>query len=71
VETQLLLLTRNIGHHEAEGWWAESPDVEGWFTAEDTYAEVIEPAEEGVPSALGHDAALEHYVPADEHVAAG
>jgi predicted RNase H-like HicB family nuclease len=61
---------RVIYHHEAAGWWAESPDVEGWFAAGDTYAEVTKLAEQGVPFALGHDAPLEHYVPAGEHVAA-
>ena len=61
---------RVIYHHEADGWWAEFPDVDGWSAAGDTYAEVVKLAEEGVPFALGQDAALEHYVPAGEHVAA-
>ena len=55
---------RVIYHHESDGWWAESPDVERWYAAGDSYAEVLELAEEGVPFALGHDAELEHYVPA-------
>ncbi len=29
---------RVIYHHEAAGWWAESPDVEGWSAAGDSYA---------------------------------
>jgi hypothetical protein len=61
---------RVIDHHEADGWWAKSPRVDGWSTAGDPYTEVVKLAEEGVPCALGHDAALEHYVPAGEHVAA-
>ena len=61
---------RIIYHHETSGWWAESPDVEGWSAAGDTYAEVVKLAEEGVPFALGRDAELEHYVPADGHVTA-
>jgi predicted RNase H-like HicB family nuclease len=61
---------RVIYHHEADGWWAESPDVAGWSAAGDTYAEVIKLAEEGIPFALGHPAELEHYVPAGEHVPA-
>jgi predicted RNase H-like HicB family nuclease len=61
---------RVLHHHEADGWWAESLDVEGWSAAGDTYAEVVNLAEEGVPFALGHDAALEHYVPTGEHVTA-
>jgi predicted RNase H-like HicB family nuclease len=33
------------------GWWAESPDVERWYAAGDTYAEVAGLAEEGIPFA--------------------
>jgi predicted RNase H-like HicB family nuclease len=61
---------RVIYHHEADGWWAGSPDVDGWSAAGDTYAEVVKLAEEGVPFALDHVVSLEHYVPAGEHVAA-
>jgi predicted RNase H-like HicB family nuclease len=61
---------RILHHRDADGWWAESPDVDGWSAAGDTYMEVVKLAEEGVLFALGHDAALEHYVPAGEHVAA-
>ena len=43
---------RIIYHHEADGWWAESPDLEGWSAAGDSYAEVVELAEEGIPFAL-------------------
>ena len=49
-------------HHETEGWWAESPDVEGWSAAGDTYAEVAKLAEEGIPFALERDdVALGHF----------
>jgi predicted RNase H-like HicB family nuclease len=61
---------RVIYHHETDGWWAESPDVEGWSAAGGSYEEVIKLAEEGIPLALEHDANLEHFVPAGEHVAA-
>lgn len=61
---------RVIYHHEDGGWWAESPDVERWYAAGDTYADVAELAAEGIPFALGHDAELEHYVPVGERVAA-
>jgi predicted RNase H-like HicB family nuclease len=61
---------RVIYHHEADGWWAESPDVEGWSAAGNSYPEVVKLAEEGIPFALKHEASLEHYVPAGEHVAA-
>jgi predicted RNase H-like HicB family nuclease len=61
---------RVIYHHEADGWWAESPDVEGWSAAGATYADVVRLAEEGVPYALGHGADIEHCVPAGEHISA-
>ena len=64
-------MARVLYHHEADGWWAESPDVEGWSAAGDSYTEVVKLAEEGVPFALGHEAVvLEHCVPASGHVAA-
>ena len=40
---------RVIYHHEADGWWAESPDVEGWSAAGDTYPEVRQLADRGRP----------------------
>ena len=61
---------RVIYHHEADGWWAESPDVEGWSAAGDTYAEVAKLAGEGIPLALEQNVKLEHFVPAGERVAA-
>lgn len=61
---------RVIYHHEADGWWAESPDVDGWSAADDSYAEVVKLAEEGIPLALEREVNLEHFVPAGEHVAA-
>lgn len=63
-------IVRVIYHHESDGWWAESPDVEGWSAAGDSYAEVVELAEDGIPFALGHEVTLENFVPAGEHVAA-
>jgi predicted RNase H-like HicB family nuclease len=63
-------VVRIIYHHEGGNWWAESPDVERWYAAGDTYAEVIKLAEEGVPFVLGRAAELEHYVPAGQHVVA-
>jgi predicted RNase H-like HicB family nuclease len=63
-------IVRVIYHHESDGWWAESPDVEGWSAAGDSYAEVVKLAEEGIPFALKREAKLEHFVPAGEHVAA-
>jgi predicted RNase H-like HicB family nuclease len=43
---------------------AESPDVERWYAAGDTYAEVAKLAEEGVRFALERDdVVVEHFVP--------
>jgi predicted RNase H-like HicB family nuclease len=57
---------RVIYHHEAEGWWAESPDVPDWSAAGETYGEVRALVEEGVRFALDRgDVTVEHYVPAD------
>jgi predicted RNase H-like HicB family nuclease len=62
---------RVIYHHETDGWWAESPDVDGWSAAGETYADVAKLAEEGIPFALERDdVALEHFVPVGESVAA-
>lgn len=61
---------RVIYHDEAEGWWAESPDVEGWSATGGSYAEVVKLAEEGIPFRWEHPFQLEHYVPARERVPA-
>ena len=61
---------RVIYHHEDGTWWAESPDVESWSAAGDTYVEVRALAIEGIPFALDRDAEIEHFVPADERIAA-
>lgn len=61
---------RVIYHHEGDGWWAESPDVDGWSAAGDSYSEVVKLAEEGFSFALDGDAKLEHYVRAGERVPA-
>jgi predicted RNase H-like HicB family nuclease len=55
---------RVIYHHDAECWWAESPDIPGWTVAGDGYEEARGLVIEGVPFALGHDAEIEHYLPA-------
>ncbi|HEY6730840.1 MAG TPA: type II toxin-antitoxin system HicB family antitoxin [Solirubrobacterales bacterium] len=57
-------IVRVIYHHESDGWWAESPDVEGWSAAGESYAEVVQLAEEGIPFALEHEAELKHFAPA-------
>jgi predicted RNase H-like HicB family nuclease len=49
---------RIIYHHEADGWWAESPDVEGWSAAGDSLAEVVKLADEGIPFAREQPAEL-------------
>jgi predicted RNase H-like HicB family nuclease len=60
---------RVIYHHEKDGWWAESPDVESWSAAGDGYPEVRQLAVEGISFALQYDAQLEHYLPAGEQIA--
>jgi len=70
---------RVLYHHEADGWWAESPDITGWTIAGETFEQVRELAEEGASFALAGaaedrgetfdearfaDVSLEHYVPA-------
>ena len=70
---------RVLYHHEAAGWWAESPDVDGWTVAGDTFEQVRELVDGGVRFALAAaaeeggdtfderrftDVAIEHYVPA-------
>lgn len=62
---------RVIYHNEPDGWWAESPDVAGWYAAASTYEECHKLAEEGVRFALERDdVSVEHYVPAGERVSA-
>jgi len=63
-------LIRVIYHLEEGSWWADSPDVKGWLAAADTYEEIVELAEEGIPFALECEAELEHVVPADADIAA-
>lgn len=58
---------RVLHHREADGWWAESRDVEGWSAAGASYAEVVKLAENGIPFALGRPVELEHHVPASDH----
>lgn len=59
-----------IYHHEPDGWWAESPDIDRWYAAGATYAEVHRLACEGVPFALGREVGIEHEAPAGERLSA-
>jgi predicted RNase H-like HicB family nuclease len=61
---------RVLYHHEADGWWAESPDVRGWSAAGDSYGEVVRLAQESIPLALEHLGGVGDYVPAGARVAA-
>lgn len=54
---------RIIYHHEDSAWWAESPDIDGWYVAGDTYEQVRALTEEHVRYALEADVPVEHYVP--------
>lgn len=70
---------RILYHQEPQGWWAESPDIDGWSVAGETYDEVRQLAADGVTFALASTAEergeafdeeryaganLEHYIPA-------
>jgi predicted RNase H-like HicB family nuclease len=66
-------------HQEPRGWWAESPEIDGWSLAGETYEEVRRLAEDGVPFALASEAEErgegfdeQHFVGADleHHLAA-
>jgi predicted RNase H-like HicB family nuclease len=46
---------RIICHRESDGWWAESPDIERWSAAADTFAEVARLAEEGIAFVLDEE----------------
>lgn len=62
---------RVIYHCEPEGWWAESPEIEGWSVAGDSYAEVRALVDAGVEIALDHsEVAVEHFVPVDAALSA-
>ena len=70
---------RVLYHQEPEGWWAESPDIDGWTIAGETFEQLRALVEDGVPFALASAAedrgedfdessfagvTVEHYVPA-------
>ena len=38
-----------VYHRSKDGWWAESPDVPGWTAAGDSFEEVRDLAQEGLP----------------------
>jgi predicted RNase H-like HicB family nuclease len=56
---------RVIYHDEPPyGWWAESPDIDGWTAVAGTFDQVRQLAEEGVRFALERDdVVVEHLVP--------
>jgi predicted RNase H-like HicB family nuclease len=56
-------LVRVNYHYEEGGWWADSPDLKGWTAIADTYEELAELVEEGVPFALECEAELKHTLP--------
>ncbi len=51
-----------VYHREPDGWWAESPDVDGWSAAAPTLAELQALAEEGIRFALERDDVLVSHV---------
>lgn len=73
------MTVRVLYHQESDGWWAESPDLEGWTVAAETFEEARALVEDGVSFALAGaaedrgegfdegrfaDVNVEHYVPA-------
>ena len=75
------MTVRILYHQEPQGWWAESPDIEGWSVAGESYEEVRRLADDGVSFALANAAhdrgemfdvkafgsrSLEHYLPAPD-----
>jgi predicted RNase H-like HicB family nuclease len=76
---KVAVLIRILYHQEPEAWWAESPDIDGWSVAGESYENVRRLVEDGVSFALasaaehrgetfddGHftSVSIEHYVPA-------
>jgi predicted RNase H-like HicB family nuclease len=70
---------RVLYHREPDGWWAESPDIEGWTVAGETYEAVRALVNDGITFALASaaehrgkpfdesrftGASVEHFVPA-------
>ena len=47
---------RVLYHQEPQGWWAESPEIHGWFVAGKNYEEVRRLAEDGLAFALANEA---------------
>jgi predicted RNase H-like HicB family nuclease len=73
------MTVRVLYHNEPAGWWAESPDIDGWTVAGETFEQVRALVEDGVTFALASaaeergdkfdeerfaDVNVEHYVPA-------
>lgn len=73
------MIIRVLYHQEPEGWWAESPDIEGWTVVGESYDEARRLVADGVTFALASaaedrgedfdeqrfaDVNVEHYVPA-------
>lgn len=73
------MTVRVLYRREADGWWAESPEIEGWTVAGASYAQVRQLVDDGVAFALASVAedrgdnfdetrysgvSVEHFVPA-------
>jgi predicted RNase H-like HicB family nuclease len=50
------MTVRVLYHREPHGWWAESPDIDGWTVAGASYEEVRRLAVDGVTFALASQA---------------
>jgi predicted RNase H-like HicB family nuclease len=77
--SEMTVTVRVLYHREPDGWWAESPEIEGWTVAGGSYEEVRGLVNDGVSFALAGAAedrgevfdearyarvAVEHFVPA-------
>lgn len=73
------MTVRVLYHREPEGWWAESPDIDGWTVAGETYDDVRALVNDGIAFALASvaedagepfdesryaDVQVEHFIPA-------
>jgi predicted RNase H-like HicB family nuclease len=58
------MLSVRVHYHYEDGvWWADSPDVEGFYAGGDTYGETRAHVEQALPWALEReDVHIEHVV---------
>jgi hypothetical protein len=77
--SEMTVTVRVLYHREPDGWWAESPDIDGWTVAGGSFVEVRSLVDDGLSFALAcaaedrgevfdealySDVVVEHFVPA-------